>query len=95
MAIYKNWVQNNALIPWRLRHSLEKWLETSCWRQHPRLYRWIHFNQFANPVHQVTHGPRHHFFGYYEKSPWSASGHLLLAHEAGFNDRPPGNDRQR
>jgi hypothetical protein len=89
MTIYKNWVQNNTLIPWRLRHSLESWLETGCWRQHPRLYRWIHFNQFANPVHQVTYGPRHHFFGYYEKSPWNASGHLLLAHEAEFNDRPP------
>lgn len=37
----------------------------------------------------VTAGPKHHFFGYYDKSPWNASGRLLLAHEADFNDRPP------
>jgi Tol biopolymer transport system component len=89
MGIYKNWVQKNTLIPWRFRHSLEAWLETSCWHRHPRLYRWIHFGQFTDPVHQVTSGPRHHFFGYYEKSPWNAAGNLLLAHEADFNDRPP------
>jgi len=89
MSIYKNWVQKNTLIPWRLRHSLEEWLETKCWCQHPRLYRWVHFGQIADPVQQATFGPRHHFFGYYEKSPWNASGHLLLAHEADFNDRAP------
>lgn len=89
MTIYKNWVQKNTLIPWRLRHSLEEWLEIRCWRQHPRLYRLIHFGQIADPVHQITFGPRHHFFGYYEKSPWNATGQLLLAHEAEFNDRPP------
>ena len=89
MGIYKNRVQKNTLIPWRFRHSLEAWLETSCWHRHPRLYRWIHFGQITDPVHQVTSGPRHHFFGYYEKSPWNASGQLLLAHEADFNDRPP------
>jgi hypothetical protein len=40
-------------------------------------------------VRAVTRGPKHHFFGYYDKSPWNASGSLLLAHEAAFNDRPP------
>jgi len=89
MAIYKNWVQKNTLIPWRFRNSLEQWLETSCWHRLPRLYRWIHFGQIADPVEQVTFGPKHHFFGYYEKPPWNASGQLLLAHEADFNDRPP------
>lgn len=89
MALYSNWVHKNPLIPWRIRNSLEKWLETRCWREYPRLYRWLHFGQIADPLHQVTFGPRHHFFGYYEKPPWNASGRLLLAHEADFNDRPP------
>ncbi len=41
------------------------------------------------PVRAVTRGPRHHFFGYYEKSPWDATGRYLLALEIEFNDRPP------
>ncbi len=41
------------------------------------------------PVRAVTRGPRHHFFGYYEKSPWDATGRYLLALETDFNDRPP------
>ena len=89
MTIYQNWIRKNPMVPWRFRHGLEKWLETRCWRQHPGLYRWIHFGQTSDPVHQETFGPRHHFFGYYEKSPWNLSGNLLLAHETDFNDRPP------
>lgn len=38
----------------------------------------------------VTSGPRHHFFGYYDKSPWDATGRYLLALETSFIDRPPG-----
>ncbi len=37
----------------------------------------------------LTGGPAHHFFGYYEKSPWDASGRYILANEADFNDRMP------
>ena len=37
----------------------------------------------------VTRGPRHHFFGYYDKSPWDATGRWLLGLESGFMDRPP------
>lgn len=44
----------------------------------------------SNPaVHALTKGPQHHFFGYYDKSPWDASGTLLLAARASFMDRPP------
>lgn len=89
MTLYRNWVQNNTLLPWRLRHGLETWLETRGWQSHPRLYNWLHFGQTVNPLRQVSHGPKHHFFGYYDKSPWNTSGRLLLAHEAGFNDRAP------
>lgn len=32
----------------------------------------------------------HHFFGYYEKSPWNAAGTRLLGQRAAFMDRPPG-----
>jgi len=44
------------------------------------------------PVRAVTTGPRHHFFGYYDKSPWDATGRYMLALEAPFADREPGPD---
>jgi hypothetical protein len=37
----------------------------------------------------VTHGPKHHFFGYYDKFPWDVSGRYLLAMETSFIDRAP------
>lgn len=37
----------------------------------------------------VTRGPRHHFFGYYDKCPWDASGKYMLGLETSFIDRPP------
>ncbi|MBM4018313.1 MAG: hypothetical protein FJ288_08310 [Planctomycetes bacterium] len=37
----------------------------------------------------ITGGPKHHFFGYYEKCPWDASGRLHLALEVPFIDRQP------
>ena len=37
----------------------------------------------------VTRGPRHHFFGYYDKHQWDASGRCLLGLETTFMDRPP------
>ena len=36
----------------------------------------------------VTRGPKHHWFGYYDKCPWSADGRYMLAMEADFMDRP-------
>jgi hypothetical protein len=53
------------------------------------LYRWLHFGRAADPLSPLTAGPRHHFFGYYDKSPWNASGNRMLGHEASFNDRAP------
>ncbi len=89
MPMYKA-LSTSPVIPWRLRHGLERWVESSCRDQRPALYRWLHFGEARDPVRAVTAGPRHHFFGYYDKSPWNLSGTLLLAHEAQFNDRPPG-----
>jgi hypothetical protein len=37
----------------------------------------------------VTRGPKHHYFGYYDKTPWDKTGRYLLAMEIGFCDRNP------
>jgi len=44
------------------------------------------------PVKAATRGPRHHFFGYYDKDQWDPSGRYILALETRFADRPPGPD---
>jgi hypothetical protein len=41
------------------------------------------------PARAVTKGPRHHFFGYYDKTPWDKTGRYLLANEIDFADRQP------
>ncbi len=38
---------------------------------------------------RITSGSGHHFFGYYDKSPWDCSGRWMLGLEAGFMDRQP------
>lgn len=40
-------------------------------------------------VKRVTQGPKHHFFGYFDKFPWDKSGQRLLAHETLFTARMP------
>ena len=35
----------------------------------------------------VTRPPRHHYFGYYDKSPWDATGRYILGLEVDFNER--------
>jgi hypothetical protein len=91
MPMYKA-LSSSPIVPWRLRQGLERWVELSCRERRPGLYRWLHFGETRDRLRAVTSGPGHHFFGYYEKCPWNASGNLLLAHEAAFNDRPPGAD---
>lgn len=41
------------------------------------------------PARAITRGPRHHFFGYYDKCPWDVSGRHVLAMAVDFMDRPP------
>jgi len=41
------------------------------------------------PVRQVTVGPKYHFFGYYDKFPWDATGRYLLALEVDSIGRTP------
>jgi len=38
----------------------------------------------------VTRGPKHHFFGYYDKCPWDKTGRYMIGLETEFMDRPPG-----
>lgn len=88
MSIYHQVIASTA-VPWRFRNRLERWVESVARTQYPGLYRWLHFGRAADPVKPLTKGPLHHFYGYYDKSPWNASGSLLLGHEADFNDRAP------
>ncbi|MCZ7648237.1 MAG: hypothetical protein M5U26_23760 [Planctomycetota bacterium] len=44
---------------------------------------------FDAPCRAVTRGPAHHFFGYYDKCPWDATGRFMLALEVSFIDRMP------
>lgn len=37
----------------------------------------------------ITHGPKHHFFGYYGICPWNATGQYHLCLQSDFHDRPP------
>ncbi len=41
------------------------------------------------PARAVTKGPKHHFFGYYDKTPWNSTGRYVLANEIDFADRQP------
>jgi len=41
------------------------------------------------PARAVTKGPKHHFFGYYDKTPWDQTGRYLLANEIDFVGRQP------
>ena len=41
------------------------------------------------PARAVTRGPAHHFFGYYDKTPWDAHSRYLLVNRVAFADRQP------
>lgn len=88
MSVYRS-ILSTPILPWRLRNGIEGWVETTCRNDYPDFYRWCHFGASADRLKPVTFGPKHHFFGYYEKTPWNASGGILLANEADFNNRPP------
>jgi hypothetical protein len=46
-------------------------------------------NPVKVPARAVTSGPKHHFFGYYDKTPWDRTGRYLLANEIDFVGRQP------
>lgn len=41
------------------------------------------------PIRAITRPPSHHFFGYYEKTPWDASERFVLGLRVGFMNRMP------
>ncbi len=41
------------------------------------------------PIRQLTASPNHHFFGYYDKSPWNASDEMILALEVEDSSKAP------
>lgn len=41
------------------------------------------------PVRPITHGPKHHWFGYYDKLEFDPSGRYVLGMEVGFEHRSP------
>jgi hypothetical protein len=48
--------------------------------------------ELTTSVQQITHGPKHHFFGYFghvRTIPWNASGNTMLVLESEFQDRMP------
>lgn len=45
--------------------------------------------QFHLPVKRLTSGPKHHFFGYFDKFPYDRQGRYLLTHEVDFTARQP------
>ena len=84
-----HFVFEQKCVPWRVAHEYEILMEQQAWHRQPGLYRFLRFGQLSNPVQMVTRGPKHHFFGYYDKSPWNAAGNRLLCHQSDFTDRPP------
>lgn len=88
-GVYKRLVAPSGVLPWRVRNGLQQWMEIKGRARFPTLYRLAHFGTAVDRVRPLTTGPRHHFFGYYDKTPWNASGRLVLAHQVNFNDRAP------
>ena len=43
-------------------------------------------------IKSITNVPKHHFFGYYDKCPWSYDGKHILTIEVSFNNHFPVNE---
>ena len=41
------------------------------------------------PLRQITHGPKHHWFGYYDKLEFDPTGRFVLGNEVDFEHRSP------
>jgi hypothetical protein len=41
------------------------------------------------PIRRITQGPNHHYFGYYDKSPWDAADKRILTLEVKSSSSPP------
>lgn len=81
---------DSKFLPWRLARRIDVWREGWLRENWPAAYRLWRFGRLADLVEPLTHGPEHHFFGYYDKTPWNRRGDLVLTHSIGFGDRAPG-----
>ena len=48
--------------------------------------------EFDVEIRQITHGPKHHFFGYIghvQNIPWNGDGRYIVALRTSFQDRMP------
>ena len=86
---FRTFVFDQKCVPWRVAQSAGALLEGSVRRRIPALYRRVRLGRWRDLVRPLTRAPLHHFYGYFDKSPWTRSGALVLAHEATFSDRPP------
>jgi len=46
-------------------------------------------SQFYVPVEQITFGPKHHWFGYYDKLEFSPTNRYVLSNQVDFENRSP------
>ncbi len=76
-------------VPYSISNRYEQWLEQNIHFNSPALYTLLKYGRLKNIVRPLTKAPGHHFFGYYEKTPWNQSETKVLAHQASFNNRPP------
>ena len=89
MAFFNEYILTRTWIPWRIRHQIDRWLYLKAVKNNPTFFRLATLGRFKNIISRVTDGPKFHFFGYYEKTPWSNNEKYLLCHETTFMDRPP------
>jgi len=85
----KEFIFEQKCIPWSVSSRYENWLEQKIHFQTPSLYQLLKYGRIQKITSPLTEGPEHHFFGYYEKTPWNKSATKILAHQAQFNNRPP------
>ncbi len=53
---------------------------------------WPKRAEYWVPVRPLTRGPKHHWFGYYDKLEFDPTGRYVLGMEVDFQDRSPGPD---
>ena len=89
--MWVNAMLESPYLPWRARQRIAHYLERTLYQQRPDWYQRLFVGKQAT-AKAVTQGPDHHFFGYYDKSPWSEDGQYLLAHcsQIGFSQPQAG-----
>lgn len=90
MGPLDRWFVENQKIPWRVRQGIHQWVFETARIRFPTIFRLALLGRYKTLARPVTSAPGHHFFGYYDKSPWSRDERRLLAHRIGFMNRAPG-----